>query len=143
MYLILQQDKPEDYVIATGITTEIREFVKKSFNFMGIGIEFKGENENEVGYISSLNDDLINQYELNKDSLQIGKEIIAVDKRYYRPTEVELLIGDPTKSKTKLNWQPKYNLDSLIEDMMISDIKLMKKDEYLKQGGFRPLSYFE
>lgn len=143
MFLMLQQDKPEDFVIATGITTEIREFVRKSFSFIGIELEFNGKNENEVGVIKNLDLNKIEHFGLNKESLNLGKIVVAVDKRYYRPTEVDLLIGDATKAKEKLKWQPKYNLDSLIEDMMKSDVHLMKKAEYLKKGGYRPMSYFE
>lgn len=143
MYLMLQQEKPEDFVIATGITTEIREFVRKSFAFIGIELEFSGKDENEIAVIKNLDLNKIDQFGLNKDSLTIGKTVVAVDKRYYRPTEVDLLIGDASKAREKLKWQPKYNLDALIEDMMKSDVHLMKKAEYLKKGGYRPMSYFE
>ena len=143
MYLILQQEKPEDFVIATGITTEIREFVRKSFAFIGIELEFNGKDENEIAVIKNLDLNKIDQFGLNKDSLIIGKTVVAVDIRYYRPTEVDLLIGDASKAREKLKWQPKYDLNALIEDMMKSDVHLMKKAEYLKKGGYRPMSYFE
>mgnify|MGYP001347539775 CR=1 FL=1 len=143
MYLMLQQEKPEDFVIATGVTTEIREFVRKSFAFIGIDLEFKGKDENEIGVISHIDINKTEEFGLNKESLSIGKTVVAVDKRYYRPTEVDLLIGDASKAREKLNWQPKYNLEALIEDMMKSDVHLMKKAEYLKKGGYRPMSYFE
>ncbi len=143
MYLILQQPTPEDYVIATGITTEIREFARMAFNYVGITLQFEGENENEKGIISALDSDRINELGLNANALQIGKTIIHVDSKYYRPTEVDLLIGDATKAKQKLNWVPKYSLSELVDDMMQSDVQLMKKDEFLRQGGFNTLSYFE
>lgn len=135
MYLILQQDTPDDYVIATGTTTEIREFARMAFAEVGVELEFKGTGADEKGYIKSCNDP---QYKLEP-----GKEVIAVDPRYFRPTEVELLIGDPTKAKEKLGWEPKYDLPALIKDMVSSDLILMKKDQYLKQGGYQTLNYFE
>ena len=110
MYLILQQDKAEDYVIATGITTPVRDFVKMAFEEVGIQVEFKGEGVNEKGYVVSCS---------NPDfQVETGKEVVAVDEAYFRPTEVELLIGDPTKSKTKLGWQPKYDLAGLVKEMV-------------------------
>jgi GDPmannose 4,6-dehydratase len=135
MYLILQQDTPEDFVIATGVTTEIREFVRLAFAEIGIVIEFKGSGVDEKGYIKSCSD--------NNYALPNGKEVLAIDPRYFRPTEVELLIGDPSKAKTKLNWEPEYDLKSLIKDMMQSDLKLMHKEVYLKKGGYQTLNYFE
>ncbi len=135
MYLILQQDTAEDYVIATGVTTEIREFVRMAFGEVGIDIEFKGKGAEEKGYIAACN---------NPDyQVEIGKEVLAIDPRYFRPTEVELLIGDPTKAKTKLGWEPKYDLKGLVDDMIRSDIKLMKKDQFLKENGYKTLNYFE
>ncbi|MBN2482051.1 MAG: GDP-mannose 4,6-dehydratase [Bacteroidales bacterium] len=135
MYLILQQDTPEDFVIATGITTEIREFVKMAFNEAGIEIAFKGSGADEKGYIKACHDP---KYQVEK-----GKEVVAIDPRYFRPTEVDLLMGDPTKAKTKLNWQPEYDLESLVKEMVQSDIKLMQKEAYLKKGGYQTLNYFE
>ncbi len=142
MYLILQQEKPEDYVIATGVTTTIRKFVQMAFNEVGITIAFKGENENEVGYIEHINNEKLNSKNITT-TLNIGDEIVAVDPRYFRPTEVELLIGDPTKSQTKLGWKPKYDLPMLVEDMMQSDLKLMQRELFLKQAGHKVLSQFE
>ena len=142
MYLILQQEKPEDYIIATGVTTTIRKFVQMAFAEVGITISFKGENENEVGYIESMNDEVLSMKNI-KTTLKIGDEVVAVDPRYFRPTEVELLIGDPTKSQTKLGWKPKYNLQMLVEDMMHSDLKLMQRELFLKQAGHKVLSQFE
>lgn len=144
MYLILQQDVAEDYVIATGKTTSIREFVKLAFNELGITIAFKGSNENEIGYIESINYDKLKELEIDKDfNLKIGDELIAVDPRYFRPTEVELLIGDATKSQTKLGWKPKYDLQALVTDMMDSDLKLMKKERFLKQAGHHTFNNYE
>ncbi|MCZ2140041.1 MAG: GDP-mannose 4,6-dehydratase [Bacteroidia bacterium] len=143
MYLILQQDKPEDYVIATGVTTTVRDFVTMAFAEVGIKLAFKGEQEKEVGYIDAIDKSILEKSEIKDCTLQIGQEVVAVDPRYYRPTEVELLIGDPTKAHTKLGWKPKFNLAALVEDMMQSDLKLMKKELFLKNNNFNTLNYFE
>lgn len=143
MWLILQQDVAEDYVIATGVTTTVRDFVKMSFAELGITVEFKGEGADEYGYISSLNDQVVAELGLNAAELSVGMEIVKVDPAYFRPTEVDLLLGDPTKSKTKLGWVPKYDLPLLVKDMIQSDLQLMKKDEYLKIGDFKVLNNFE
>ena len=146
MYLILQQDTPDDYVIATGITTRVREFVRMAFAEIGIEIKFEGEGVNEKGYINSVDEARFTE-SVGKEFLDniksVKNAVIEVDSAYFRPTEVELLIGDATKSRTKLNWTPEYDLKSLVEDMMRSDIKIMKKETYLKEGGFRILNYFE
>ena len=142
MYLILQQEKPEDYVIATGVTTTIRKFVQMAFAEVGITIAFKGENENEVGFVENIKFEILNSKNINTN-LKIGDEVLAVDPRYFRPTEVELLIGDPTKSQTQLGWKPKYNLQMLVEDMMQSDLKLMQRELFLKDSGHKVLSQFE
>ena len=144
MYLILQQDVAEDYVIATGKTTSIRDFVKLAFIELGITIAFKGIDENEIGYIEAIDNNKLKELEIDKDfSLKIGDELIAVDPRYFRPTEVELLIGDATKSQTKLGWKPKYDLQALVTDMMESDLKLMKKERFLKQAGHHTFNNFD
>ena len=117
MWLMLQQDKPEDFVIATGTTTHVRDFVKMAFEQCGIELEFKGENENEVGVVKTCNN--------SKYQVEIGKVVIKVDPQYYRPTEVELLIGNPTKANTVLNWIPKYDLAALVAEMMEGDLKLL------------------
>lgn len=143
MYLILQQDKPEDFVIATGQTTEIREFVKMAFGHVGVSLEFKGSGVDEVGFVSQVNADLFEGQTGKKCHLAIGQEVVFVDPKYFRPTEVDLLIGDPTKSKEKLGWKPKYDLPALVEDMMNSDIRLMQKQDYLREGGFDTQNYFE
>jgi len=138
MWLILQQDKPEDYVIATGTTTSIRAFMEKVFGRIGIKLAFEGEGDQEIGRIVAIDQPQFEQATNFKVPLpEIGKEIIAVDPKYFRPTEVDLLIGDPTKSKTKLNWRPKYDLDGLIEDMVTSDLKLFEKDLELRNSGHK------
>jgi GDPmannose 4,6-dehydratase len=146
MYLILQQDEASDYVIATGITTEVREFVRMAFAEIGIEITFKGEGIDEKGFISGVNEKLFVE-QIGTEFLEgirgIEGPIVEVDSNYFRPTEVDLLIGDATKSRTKLNWTPEYDLNGLVEDMMKSDVKLMKKEIYLKEGGFNVLNYFE
>lgn len=146
MYLILQQDEPDDYVIATGITTEVREFVRMAFAEIGVIVTFRGEGKEEKGYITAIDEaKFIRQVgaEFLEKIKTIAEAIVEVDAAYFRPTEVELLIGDATKSKTKLNWTPEYDLQGLVEDMMRSDVKLMKKETYLKEGGFKILNYFE
>ena len=146
MYLILQQDEPSDYVIATGITTEVREFVRLAFAEIGIEISFKGEGVDEKGYIASVDDKKFTEC-VGAEFLEAIKNVeipvVEVDAAYFRPTEVELLIGDATKSRTILNWIPEYDLAMLVEDMMRSDIKVMKKETYLKEGGFTILNNFE
>ncbi len=146
MYLILQQDKPDDYVIATGVTTEVREFVRMAFAEIGLKIDFRGEGIDEKGYIDSVDEALFVK-EVGAEFLEAIKAVkiplVEVDKNYFRPTEVDLLIGDATKSRTVLGWIPEYDLKGLVEDMMLSDVKLMKKETYLKEGGFRVMNYFE
>lgn len=138
MWLILQQEKAEDYVIATGVTTTIRKFVQMAFAEIGISIEFKAENQSEVGYVAAMDAEKLKQLQIfDNCKLEIGQEVVAVDPRYYRPTEVELLIGDPTKSKTKLGWIPKHDLNSLVQDMMDSDLKVMKREKYLNDSGHK------
>jgi GDPmannose 4,6-dehydratase len=162
MYLILQQDEADDYVIATGITTTIRDFIKMAAAEIGLEVSFSGEGADEKGFITGVDDKIFNetvgeQYlagiksrissssNLSPSPIQpfAPSQIVGVDPAYFRPTEVDLLIGDPTKSKTKLGWIPQYDLKGLVEDMMQSDIKLMKKDAWLREGGYRTLNYFE
>ncbi len=128
MWMILQADEPEDWVIATGITTSVRDFVRMSFAFIGIELEFKGEGVNEKGFVKLCNNP---KYQLNQ-----GSEVVTVDPEYFRPNEVEILIGDPTKAKEKLGWVAEYSLRDLINDMMKSDLSLMKKEMYLKSGRY-------
>lgn len=143
MWLILQQEQPEDYVIATGITTTVRDFVKMSFAELGIEVEFSGKDEHERGVIIDVDEEIVAKLCLNDTYLKPGTIVVQVDEKYFRPTEVDLLLGDPTKANTKLGWKPKYDLPALIQEMIHSDLHLMKKDEYLKQGGFKTLNYFE
>jgi len=126
MYLILQQEIPEDFVLATGITTTIRDFVIMSFAELGIHLGFRGKDDFEEGYIKKCT----GEYKLEE-----GRVIVKVDPKYFRPTEVDLLIGDPTKAMTKLGWKPKYNLDKLVKEMIASDIILFKKELYIKKSG--------
>lgn len=135
MYLILQQETPEDFVIATGITTTVRDFVKMAFAETGITVEFKGEGADEKGYVVSCSNP---EYQV-----EAGTEVVSVDPRYFRPTEVELLIGDPTKSMQKLGWKPKYDLPMLVNDMMKADIELFKKEKTLKDLGYSIKNQFE
>jgi len=143
MWLILQQEKPEDFVIATGITTTVRDFVKMTFAELGIEVEFSGKDEHEKGVIIDVDTEKATSLGLDVDSLKIGQTIVKVDPKYFRPTEVELLLGDPTKAKTKLGWELKYDLPALVKDMIHSDLHLMKKDQYLKKGGYQTMNYFE
>ena len=135
MWMILQADKPEDWVIATGVTTSVRDFVKMSFEHVGIELEFKGSGADEKAYVASCSN---SEYQL-----PIGQEVVAVDSRYFRPTEVDLLLGDASKANSKLGWTPEYTLPMLVDDMMASDLKLAKKNAYLRDGGFTPPSYYE
>ncbi|KXX72557.1 GDP-mannose 4,6-dehydratase [Flammeovirga sp. SJP92] len=135
MWLILQQDKAEDFVIATGVTTTIRDFVKMSFAEVGIELEFEGEGVDEIAKIKSCNNP---EYQV-----EVGQVVLKVDPQYFRPTEVDLLIGDPTKSKEKLGWELEYDLDGLVKDMMQSDLKLFKKEKYLLEGGHDILNQYE
>ena len=135
MWLILQQDKPEDYVIATGITTPVREFVRMAFAEVGITIAFSGANDKETGVVQSCSNPAY--------QLELGKEVIAVDPKYFRPTEVELLIGDATKARTKLGWKPKYDLPALVKEMVAADVELFKKEKLLKESGFVVKNHYE
>ena len=147
MYAILQQDEPSDYVIATGITTTIRDFIRMAFEEIGVGIRFKGEGIDEVAILESIDEGLfvkkVGDAYLENFKKRVGEEVVGVDPQYFRPTEVEVLIGDATKARTRLGWEPEYSLAALIEDMMKNDIKLMKKESYLKEGGYKILNYFE
>ncbi|HYF31974.1 MAG TPA: GDP-mannose 4,6-dehydratase [Chitinophagaceae bacterium] len=135
MWLILQQDVPEDYVIATGVTTSVRDFVRLAFAEVGVEIEFKGRNEKEVAIVSACS---------HADyQLPIGKEVVAVDPRYYRPTEVDLLIGDATKAQRQLGWKPKYDLSMLVKEMVHCDLELFRADKLLKESGFSVRNQYE
>jgi GDPmannose 4,6-dehydratase len=162
MYLVLQQAQPDDYVIATGITTTVRDFVRYAFKNIGLETTFHGEGAEEKGYLTAIDEKLFvekvgEKYLPNiraklessvpplggNEGGEHAGQLIGVDPRYFRPTEVELLIGDPTKAKTKLGWEPECDLNGLLKDMMQSDIELMKRDSYLKDGGYRIMNYFE
>jgi GDPmannose 4,6-dehydratase len=143
MWMILQADEPEDWVIATGKTTSVRDFVKMAFGYVGIELAFKGNGVDETGFIASIDQERAKKLDLDLSHLKEGQELVAVDPRYFRPTEVDLLIGDPTKAKEKLGWVPEHTLNDLVDEMMESDLKLMRKDEYLKAGGYTIMNYFE
>ena len=143
MWLILQQDTAEDFVIATGKTTSVREFVRMAFEDVGIALTYTGEGENETGIVSAINNSRLEELELSGCKLKVGDVVVAVDPHYYRPTEVDLLIGDPTKAHEKLGWIPKYDLPALVKDMMKSDLKLMKRQKFLKDSGYKILNQHE
>lgn len=143
MWLMLQQEKPEDYVIATGVTTSVRDFVRLSFAELGIEIEFSGKGVAEKGVVIDRDQDRMKELGINADHIKLGQTVVKVDAAYFRPTEVDLLVGDPNKAKSRLNWQPKYGLDELVSEMVQADLQLMRKDAYLKAGGFDTLNYFE
>lgn len=136
MWLMLQQEEPDDYVIATGITTSIRDFINKVYTRIGITLEFRAKGETEKGYISKIDEaQFVEATGGLVNPPKVGKEIIAIDPKYFRPTEVDLLVGDPSKSINKLGWKPKYDLDGLIEDMITSDLALFVKELELKNSG--------
>jgi GDPmannose 4,6-dehydratase len=135
MWLMLQRDKADDFVIATGITTTVRDFITKTFSKLGVAIEFKGSGLDEIGYVARVD---------NKEAkVKVGEAIIKIDPKYFRPTEVELLIGDPTKAMRDLKWKPVYDLDALVTDMVESDLELFKRDHYLREGGHKIFQYHE
>ncbi len=135
MWLMLQQEVPEDYVVATGVTTSVRDFVRMAFQEVGIEVEFKGSEENEIGVIKSCKNP---EYQL-----PVGKEILSIDKRYYRPAEVELLIGDASKAERNMGWKPRYDLAAIVKEMVASDVSIFKRDKYLKEGGHEVMNYNE
>ncbi len=135
MWLMLQHHKADDFVIATGVTTTVREFIRKSFQRLGILVSFEGNGVNEVGIVSEIS---------NSDvKVKKGDVVVKIDPAYFRPTEVELLIGDPTKAKKELGWQIKYDLDALVDDMIKSDYQLFQRDHYLREGGHKIFQYHE
>jgi len=147
MYLMLQQDQPDDYVIATGVTTTIRDFIIMSFAETGVTVEFRGDEVDEQGYVAGIDEAVFRQTVgdsyLDAFRNRIGTNVVGVDPAYFRPTEVDILVGDSIKAQQRLGWQPRYNLRQLCEDMIVSDLILMKKEDYLKDGGYRILNYFE
>ena len=143
MWLILQADAPEDWVIATGETTAVRDFVRMAFKFAGIELNFVGEGIDEKGVVSSVDSARLKELGIENETLKVGDELVAVDPKYFRPTEVDLLLGNPAKAEEKLGWRREYKLKELVDDMMASDLKLMTKDQYLKDGGYTIMNYFE
>jgi GDPmannose 4,6-dehydratase len=135
MWLMLQHDTPEDFVIATGVTTSVRDFLKMAFAEVGVAVEFKGTGVNENAFVKSCS---------NPDyQLPAGKEVMSVDAAYFRPSEVDLLKGDSSKAKQKLKWKPKYTLPMLVKEMVDADLELFRKDKYLKEGGHKIFNYHE
>ena len=134
MWLMLQQDSAEDYVIATGVTTPVRDFIRMAFGVAGIELEFRGEGVDETAVVTHCHDEY---------KLPIGKEVVGIDKRYFRPTEVDLLIGDATKARTKLGWKPKYTVQTLAEEMVESDLEIFKREKLLAENGFYTRKQFE
>ncbi|MBT3301099.1 MAG: GDP-mannose 4,6-dehydratase [Bacteroidetes bacterium] len=137
MWLMLQQDEPEDFVIATGKTTTVRDFVTLSFQKLGVNLRYEGVGVNEKGIVDSIDEDLLRKLEIENNSLNKGDIVLEVDPVYFRPTEVELLLGDPSKAKAKLGWTPKRDLNELVEDMIEYDLKKMKKEKFLMDSGFK------
>jgi len=143
MYLMLQQDVPEDFVIATGVTTYVRDFIKFAFAEVGVEVGFTGEGITEKGTVTSIDAARLAALGIKSSTLRVGAEVVAVDPRYFRPTEVELLIGDATKARTKLGWSPRHTLADLVRDMMRSDLQLMQKQQFLADGGYETLMQHE
>lgn len=137
MYLILQQPVAEDYVIATGATTSVRDFLSRAFEHAGISLVFKGKGVDEIGIVDQIDPSLTDC------RLKSGDEIVLIDTRYFRPTEVDLLHGDPTKAKKILGWKPRHDVNSLLEEMVDADLNLMRRETHLKKGGFRLFNYHE
>lgn len=146
MWKMLQQEKAEDYVIATGITTKVRDFIKLAFQEVGILLRFEGEGVDEKGYIDTVDETLF-ELKTGRKAQDVGciprKVILAIDPRYFRPTEVDLLIGDSSKAQSKLNWKPKYDLPELIKEMVFADLELFKRDLQLKENGYTILKQEE
>ena len=135
MHLMLQQDTPEDLVIATGTTTSVRDFIKMAFSEVGVELEFSGKEENEIATVAKTAHAAY--------AFKVGQVVLKIDKKYYRPTEVDLLIGDASKAKAKLGWTPKYALPEIVKEMVMEDLKLFQKDKYLKEGGHEVINYNE
>jgi GDPmannose 4,6-dehydratase len=134
MWLILQQETPDDFVIATGVTTSVRDFIRMAFRQVGVELNFTGNADHEKGFVVSSTD---------KEHFPVGKEVVCVDPKYYRPTEVDLLIGDASKARTKLGWEPKYRLEDMVKEMVASDLELFRKNQILKEAGFDILNQHE
>jgi GDPmannose 4,6-dehydratase len=147
MWMILQHDSADDFVIATGITTSVREFIKLGFRRAGVELAFEGQGEAEVGKVTSIDEEafaaLAGREYVERANGLIGKVVVLVDPRYYRPTEVDALLGNSDKARRLLGWSPEYDLDKLCDEMLQSDINLMKKDALLDARGYRPMKYLE
>ncbi|MCM1169432.1 MAG: GDP-mannose 4,6-dehydratase [Bacteroides sp.] len=147
MWMILQQPNPDDYVIATGTTTSIREFVDMAFRHIGCRLAYKGKGMDEQGVLEAIDKDVfvnnVGEQQYQAFCKRIGQVLVAVDAKYFRPTEVDLLLGDARKAREVLGWKPEYDLPALIKEMMESDLHLMQKDEFLKSNGYKILNYFE
>jgi GDPmannose 4,6-dehydratase len=146
MYLILQQEEPEDFVIATGVTTRVRDFILMAFREVGIEIAYSGEGVDEKGTIVSVDEAKFaeaTQISANEILKRVGEDVLFIDPTYFRPTEVDVLLGDPTKAMQKLGWKPKYDLKMLVEDMVSSDLELFRKDVHLAKAGYQPLNQAE
>jgi len=143
MWMILQAPQAEDWVIATGQTTTVRDFVTMAFKYVGISLNFVGEGVEEQGIIKDIDYNRLEELGIDNKNLKTNQVVVAVDPKYFRPTEVDLLLGDPTKAEIKLGWTREYKLEELVNDMMSSDLKLMTKDQYLKNGGYKIMNYFE
>lgn len=146
MYLLLQQEQSEDFVIATGVTTKVREFVLSAFLELGLHLRFEGEGIKEVGILDTVDTDVftqVTQQEVENIQKRIGETLVFVDPAYFRPKEVELLIGDATKAKTKLGWEPKYDLDEIVWEMVLSDLNVFKQDLLLAANGHKILKQAE
>lgn len=147
MWLILQQETPDDYVIATGRTTSIREFVDMAFRHIGCVLAFRGQGMEEKGILASIDREVfcarVGEKHYGEFAGRIGQVLVAVDAKYFRPTEVDFLLGDAEKARRVLGWTPEYDLPALVREMMDSDIVLMKKEDFLKENGYKVMNYFE
>ena len=143
MWLILQYKEPKDWVIATGQTTMVRDFVKLAFLYCGIELEFKGQGVDEIGVISSIDYQKALNLNIDLSHLKIGQVVVKIDPRYFRPTEVDLLLGDPSQAQNELGWKREFSLPDLVDDMMQSDLNLMRKDQFLQNNGFKIMRYYE
>ena len=143
MWMILQADKPEDWVIATGETTAVRDFVHMAFSYIGVELFFDGKGVNEKGIVKCIDKSRFAELGIENIKLKEGEEVVAVDPKYFRPTEVDLLLGDPSKAEQKLGWKREYKLEELVNDMMAGDLKLMREEQYLRDGGYTVMNYFE
>lgn len=143
MWLILQYKEPKDWVIATGQTTMVRDFVKLAFLYCGIELEFNGQGIDEIGVISSIDYQKALNLNIDLSHLKIGQVVVKIDPRYFRPTEVDLLLGDPSQAQNELGWKREFSLPDLVDDMMQSDLNLMKKDQFLQNNGFKIMRYYE